>query len=43
MQIEGGNHTQFGWYGRQLRDRPATISREEQQARTLEALLDVLR
>ena len=43
VRIEGGNHGQFGWYGRQFRDRPATISREEQQARTLEALLDVLR
>lgn len=43
VRIEGGNHGQFGWYGRQFRDRPATISREEQQARTLQALLDVLR
>lgn len=43
VRIEGGNHAQFGWYGRQFRDRPATISREEQQARTLEAVLDVLR
>jgi pimeloyl-ACP methyl ester carboxylesterase len=43
VRIEGGNHGQFGWYGRQLHDRPATISREEQQARTIEALLDVLR
>ena len=42
VRIEGGNHVQFGWYSRQLRDRPATISREEQQARTLEALLGLL-
>jgi pimeloyl-ACP methyl ester carboxylesterase len=31
--IEGGNHAQFGYYGYQLWDRPATISRELQQAR----------
>lgn len=43
VRIEGGNHGQFGWYGRQFGDDPATISREEQQARTLEALLDVLK
>jgi pimeloyl-ACP methyl ester carboxylesterase len=30
--IEGGNHAQFGWYGSQPGDRPALISREEQQA-----------
>jgi pimeloyl-ACP methyl ester carboxylesterase len=30
--IEGANHAQFGWYGRQLRDCAATISREQQQA-----------
>lgn len=42
VRIEGGNHGQFGWYGRQLGDDPATISREEQQALTLAALLDVL-
>lgn len=43
VKIEGGNHAQFGWYGRQFRDNPATISREEQQARTVETLLGVLR
>jgi pimeloyl-ACP methyl ester carboxylesterase len=31
--IEGGNHAQFGYYGYQLWDRPATISREQQQER----------
>lgn len=36
--IEGGNHAQFGWYGEQEGDRPATISRQEQQARLLEAM-----
>jgi predicted alpha/beta-hydrolase family hydrolase len=29
--IQGGNHAQFGWYGDQAGDIPATISREEQQ------------
>jgi hypothetical protein len=37
--IEGGNHAQFGWYGDQPGDNPATISREEQQAQTIEAML----
>jgi dienelactone hydrolase len=31
VAIEGGNHAQFGWYGPQSGDNPATISREEQQ------------
>ncbi|HKV07868.1 MAG TPA: alpha/beta hydrolase [Thermoanaerobaculia bacterium] len=43
VRIEGGNHGQFGWYGRQLGDGKATISREEQQARTVEVLLGALR
>lgn len=43
VKIEGGNHGQFGWYGRQFGDGKATISREEQQARTIETLLGVLR
>jgi dienelactone hydrolase len=34
--IEGGNHAQFGWYGDQPGDNPATISREEQQKQILE-------
>jgi hypothetical protein len=29
VSIEGGNHAQFGWYGPQEGDNPATISREE--------------
>ena len=29
--IEGANHAQFGHYGYQLWDGPATISREQQQ------------
>lgn len=37
--IDGGNHSQFGYYGFQLGDWPATIGREEQQRRTLDALI----
>lgn len=43
VQIEGGNHSQFGNYGHQLFDGAATIGRAEQQAMTREALLKVLR
>lgn len=43
VQIEGGNHSQFGHYGHQLFDGTATVSREEQQAVTREALLKALR
>lgn len=42
VPIEGGNHAQFGWYGPQPGDSPATISREEQQAQTVEATVDLL-
>jgi dienelactone hydrolase len=43
VAIEGANHAQFGWYGEQRGDLPATISREEQQAQTLKATLALLR
>ncbi len=43
VRIEGGNHAQFGWYGRQLGDQSARISREEQHRQTVAAVLDVLR
>jgi hypothetical protein len=43
IAIAGGNHSQFGYYGFQLGDWPATIAREEQQRQTLKALLDMLR
>jgi predicted alpha/beta-hydrolase family hydrolase len=39
VQIEGGNHVQFGWYSFQLWDRPAAISREAQQTQTVDAVL----
>ncbi len=37
--IEGGNHAQFGNYGEQKGDPPATISAEEQQDIAVEAIL----
>ena len=40
--IEGGNHSQFGYYGSQLGDNAATISREQQQEITFEAILAAL-
>jgi hypothetical protein len=42
VPIEGGNHAQFGFYGDQRGDNPATITREEQQAQTVAAILDLL-
>ncbi|MFR2331872.1 MAG: alpha/beta fold hydrolase, partial [Flavonifractor plautii] len=41
VEIEGGNHAQFGNYGPQKGDLPATISAEEQQAQTVEAISDL--
>jgi hypothetical protein len=41
--IEGGNHAQFGWYGSQSGDHPATISRISQQAQIVRATVDLLR
>jgi pimeloyl-ACP methyl ester carboxylesterase len=42
VQIEGGNHGQFGWYGIQSGDNPATISREDQQKQVIQATLALL-
>ena len=42
IEIEGGNHSQFGHYGHQLFDGSPTISRERQQDVTRSALLDAL-
>jgi dienelactone hydrolase len=39
VEITGGNHAQFGWYGDQAGDNPATITREQQQTQTLNATL----
>lgn len=43
VAIEGGNHAQFGSYGAQNGDNPATISREEQQRQIVAATIDLLR
>ncbi len=40
--IEGGNHAQFGNYGEQKGDPPATISREEQQNIAVTEILDFI-
>jgi hypothetical protein len=40
--IEGGNHAQFGDYGEQPGDNPALISRAEQQAQVVEAVIAFL-
>jgi len=42
VEISGGNHAGFGWYGPQDGDGDATVSREEQQAQVVEATLDLL-
>lgn len=45
LEIQGGNHAQFGWYGDQPNDGVATISRQEQQdqiaAETLRLLASI--
>lgn len=40
--IEGGNHAQFGWYGRQSGDGEATITREQQQEAFTQATISLL-
>ncbi|MFX0075051.1 MAG: alpha/beta hydrolase [Candidatus Hermodarchaeota archaeon] len=42
VSIEGGNHAQFGWYGDQAGDNEASISREAQQEKTVDAILTFL-
>ncbi len=42
VEILGGNHAQFGWYGSQAGDNAATISREAQQNQTLTATVQLL-
>lgn len=43
VEIIGGNHAQFGYYGTQGGDGEATISRDEQIGQTVEAILNFLR
>ncbi len=42
VKISGGNHAQFGWYGDQAGDNPASISRSDQQAQVVAATLGML-
>ncbi len=42
VEIQGGNHAQFGWYGAQNRDNVATITRADQQAQAVAATLATL-
>jgi hypothetical protein len=42
VEVGGGNHAGFGWYGEQDGDGEATISRLEQQEQTVTATLAVL-
>lgn len=42
VEIQGGNHAQFGNYGPQKGDLPATISAQEQQKQTVAAIEDFI-
>jgi pimeloyl-ACP methyl ester carboxylesterase len=42
VKISGGDHAQFGWYGDQAGDNPASISRSDQQAQIINATLSFL-
>ena len=42
VEIQGGNHAQFGWYGPQPGDNDATLTREEQQRETVQATTELL-
>ena len=43
VEIAGGNHAQFGWYGPQAGDNPTTISRDEQQKQLIAAIIELLK
>jgi hypothetical protein len=42
VEIIGGNHAQFGWYGSQPGDQAASISRQDQQSQVVQSTLDLL-
>jgi fermentation-respiration switch protein FrsA (DUF1100 family) len=42
VEIVGGNHAQFGWYGEQSGDNPSSISREQQQNQTVASTVNLL-
>jgi predicted esterase len=43
VRIDGGNHSQFGYYGSQLGDGTAAITREQQQQLTVNAILAAIK
>ncbi|MCU0482166.1 MAG: alpha/beta hydrolase [Anaerolineae bacterium] len=43
VEIMGGNHANFGWYGDQPGDNPATISRESQTDQIVDATVKLLK
>lgn len=43
VEIKGGNHAQFGWYGPQSGDLQAEISRDEQQQQVIQITIDALK
>ena len=43
IEIEGGNHAQFSWYGDQVGDNTAEISHEQQQAQVIDAGISLLK
>ncbi len=43
VRIDGANHAQFGYYGFQLGDNNAAISREQQQDETVKHILEFIR
>jgi predicted esterase len=42
VEIAGGNHAHFGNYGEQAGDGTAAITREDQQAQTVKAIMDFI-
>jgi hypothetical protein len=42
VEIEGGNHAQFGWYGAQDGDGQATITRQVQQEQVVDATVELI-
>ena len=42
IEIAGGNHAQFGWYGDQPGDNAAVITREKQQSQIANASIQLL-
>ena len=42
VEIEGGNHAQFGNYGMQKGDVPATITTQEQQKQAVDSIIEFI-